>query len=172
MHFLVEKVLTSSRRSEWMNERPVDTDEMWSVFLFVCWFVSSSLRFSLQPLTDTVQDVDECSSASTQQNVFCSLYQRSRWRGTNTPKCWKPTNCFEGNRYSAGSKLLLPSHSPSFLLCNYLIDWSVLIAGLIIAALSQLALQQLRSEVKCEEKHDQEFRQRGNRGLEVIVVYL
>lgn len=40
-----------------------------------------------------------------------------------------------------------PPHSPSVLLCNYPIDWLVLIAGLIIAGFRQLPSQQLSSEV-------------------------
>lgn len=75
------------------------------------------------------------------QQYFCSsLYYGSRWLGTNSQKCWKPTNWFEGNRYSAGSKLLLSPCSPSVSLCNYPIDWPVLIAGLIIAGFSQSLL--------------------------------
>ncbi len=63
--------------------------------------------------------------------------------GPNTPKWWKPTNWFEGNRYGAGSKPLLSPHSPSVSLCNYPIDWPVLIGGLIIADFSQSLSQQL-----------------------------
>lgn len=45
--------------------------------------------------------MDLCSIQSIQHYVFSSLYYRSRWLGTNTPKWWKPTNWFEGNRYGA-----------------------------------------------------------------------
>lgn len=103
-----------------------------------------------------------CSHTWINKKWFCAAY--NLYNSMFSPLCiteadgWGPTLQSGGNQLIGLREIDMvpaanpssPPHSPSVLLCNYPIDWLVLIAGLIIAGFSQLPSQQLSSEVnKC-----------------------
>lgn len=107
------------------------------------------------PNLDSLSSHTEMGSGSVQRyNLYNSMF---------SPLCITEADGLGPTLQSGGNQLiglreidmvqkpLLSPHSPSVSLCNYPIDWPVLIAGLIIAAFSHSLSQQLSSGVTSEE---------------------